>query len=273
MQLAIASRRDARDQDARLRVAAAARSRGGRRAPAARAPGSTRSPIWAGGAIDLRTAAARLLVPHAASARRRRRCARRSPTRHATAALARRRRARARRGQDQAHGRVLGGARPRGQRADRARRRRTRRSSAPRATSPHVKVLRAAGLNVYDVLAPPAPGHHARRRSSSCADRREADGMNAHPTSSAAPLITEKGTLVNELGNQVVFRVAPRREQGRDPPGRRDALQGEGRRRSAPSTLLGKTRRVGRIVGRRLGLEEGLRDPRRGQRIDFFEGA
>ena len=39
----------------------------------------------------------------------------------------------------------------------------------------------------------------------------------------AAPLITEKGTLVNELGNQVVFRVRPRRQQGRDPAGRREA--------------------------------------------------
>ena len=66
------------------------------------------------------------------------------------------------------------------------------------------------------------------------------------------PLITEKGTLVNELGNQVVFRVRPRREQGRDPPGGRELFKVKVEKVRTAS-MLGKTRRVGqsrRAAGR-----------------------
>ena len=86
----------------------------------------------------------------------------------------------------------------------------------------------------------------------------------------AAPLITEKGTLVNEAGNQVVFRV------------RRDANKDE--IRQAVETLfkvkvekvrtlniLGKTRRVGRNVGRRPAWKKAYVTLAQGQRIDFFE--
>ena len=86
----------------------------------------------------------------------------------------------------------------------------------------------------------------------------------------AAPLITEKGTLVNEAGNQVVFRV------------RRDANKDE--IRHAVETLfkvkvekvrtlnvLGKTRRVGRNVGRRPAWKKAYVTLAQGQRIDFFE--
>ena len=88
----------------------------------------------------------------------------------------------------------------------------------------------------------------------------------------AAPLITEKGTMVNEVGNQVVFRV------------RRDANKEE--IRHAIETLfkvrvdkvrtlnyLGKSRRVGRAVGRRPAWKKAYVTLAEGQRIDFFEGA
>jgi large subunit ribosomal protein L23 len=86
----------------------------------------------------------------------------------------------------------------------------------------------------------------------------------------AAPRITERGTLVNEAGNQVVFRV------------RRDANKDE--IRHAVETLfkvkvekvrtlniLGKTRRVGRNVGRRPAWKKAYVTLAQGQRIDFFE--
>jgi large subunit ribosomal protein L23 len=86
----------------------------------------------------------------------------------------------------------------------------------------------------------------------------------------AAPLITEKGTLVNAEGNQVVFRV------------RRDANKDE--IRHAVETLfkvkvekirtlnvLGKIRRVGRNAGRRPNWKKAYVTLAAGQRIDFFE--
>lgn len=84
------------------------------------------------------------------------------------------------------------------------------------------------------------------------------------------PLITEKGTLVNAAGNQVVFQV------------RRDANKEEIRRavetlfkvkvyKVRTLTMLGKTRRVGRSVGRRPAWKKAYVTLAEGQRIDFFE--
>jgi large subunit ribosomal protein L23 len=86
----------------------------------------------------------------------------------------------------------------------------------------------------------------------------------------AAPLITEKGTLVNAAGNQVVFHV------------RRDANKEEIRRavetlfkvkvdKVRTLNMLGKTRRVGRSVGRRPAWKKAYVTLAEGQRIDFFE--
>ena len=86
----------------------------------------------------------------------------------------------------------------------------------------------------------------------------------------AAPLITEKGTLVNAAGNQVVFQV------------RRDANKEEIRRavetlfkvkvdKVRTLNMLGKTRRVGRSVGRRPAWKKAYVTLAEGQRIDFFE--
>lgn len=85
-----------------------------------------------------------------------------------------------------------------------------------------------------------------------------------------SPLITEKGTLVNASSNQVVFQV------------RRDANKEEIRRavetlfkvkveKVRTLNLLGKTRRVGRNVGRRPAWKKAYVTLAEGQRIDFFE--
>jgi len=86
----------------------------------------------------------------------------------------------------------------------------------------------------------------------------------------ASPLITEKGSLVNEQGNQFVFRVRP------------EANKIEIRR--AVETLfkvkvekvrtlnyMGKNRRVGRSLGQRPNWKKAYVTLAAGQRIDFFE--
>ena len=86
----------------------------------------------------------------------------------------------------------------------------------------------------------------------------------------ASPLITEKGTMVSEAGNQVLFRV------------RRDANKDEIRRaieslfkvkveKVRTLNFLGKTRRVGRNIGRRPNWKKAYVTLAEGQRIDFFE--
>jgi large subunit ribosomal protein L23 len=86
----------------------------------------------------------------------------------------------------------------------------------------------------------------------------------------AAPVITEKGTLVNEAGNQVVLRV------------RRDANKAEIRhavetlfkvkvRKVRTVNYLGKPRRVGRSIGRRPAWKKAYVTLGEGQRLDFFE--
>lgn len=87
-----------------------------------------------------------------------------------------------------------------------------------------------------------------------------------------SPLITEKGTLINESSNQVVFRV------------RKTANKEEIRRavetffkvkveKVHTVNLLGKRRRVGRGVGWRSDWKKAYVTLAEGQTIDFFEGA
>jgi large subunit ribosomal protein L23 len=87
-----------------------------------------------------------------------------------------------------------------------------------------------------------------------------------------SPLITEKGTLVNEQANQVLFRVA------------QDANKVEIQKaveqffnvkvvKVRTVRVLGKTRRVGRSFGRRSDWKKAYVTLAEGQRIDFFEGA
>jgi large subunit ribosomal protein L23 len=86
------------------------------------------------------------------------------------------------------------------------------------------------------------------------------------------PVITEKGTLVNELGNQVVFRVhlhANKVEIRRAV----ETLFKVKVEKVRTSRLIGKTRRVGRHVGRRADWKKAYVTLAEGSRIDFFEGA
>jgi large subunit ribosomal protein L23 len=86
------------------------------------------------------------------------------------------------------------------------------------------------------------------------------------------PVITEKGTLVNELGNQVVFRVDPRANKVEI----RQAVEHLFKvkvEKVRTSRLLGKVRRVGRSAGRRSDWKKAYVTLAEGSRIDFFEGA
>jgi large subunit ribosomal protein L23 len=85
-----------------------------------------------------------------------------------------------------------------------------------------------------------------------------------------APLITEKGTLVTQEGNQFVFRVRP------------EANKVEIRRavetffkvkveKVRTMNYLGKRRRVGRSVGQRPRWKKAYVTLAAGQRIDIFE--
>lgn len=85
-----------------------------------------------------------------------------------------------------------------------------------------------------------------------------------------APVITEKGTLVNEAGNQVVFRV--RCEAGKHEIRRAvEALFKVRVKRVRTMNYLGKTRRVGRTTGRRPAWKKAYVTLAEGQRIDLFE--
>jgi large subunit ribosomal protein L23 len=86
------------------------------------------------------------------------------------------------------------------------------------------------------------------------------------------PVITEKGTLVNEQGNQVVFRVNPRANKVEI----RKAIETLFKVRVEKvrtSRQLGKVRRVGRHSGRRPDWKKAYVTLAEGSRIDFFEGA
>ncbi len=85
-----------------------------------------------------------------------------------------------------------------------------------------------------------------------------------------SPLITEKGTMVGEEGNQFIFRV--RREVNKDEI--RKAVERLFKVRVEKvrtMNYLGKTRRVGRTVGRRPAWKKAYVTLVEGQRIDFFE--
>ena len=85
------------------------------------------------------------------------------------------------------------------------------------------------------------------------------------------PIITEKGTLVNEAGNQVIFRVHP---QANKVEIRRavESLFKVRVEKVRTTRQLGKIRRVGRHSGRRPDWKKAYVTLAEGSRIDFFEG-
>ena len=86
------------------------------------------------------------------------------------------------------------------------------------------------------------------------------------------PIVTEKGTLVSEIGNQVVLRVHPHanKVEIRQAVEQLFGVKVEGVR---TSRVLGKTRRVGRHVGRRPTWKKAYVTLAEGHSIEFFEGA
>ncbi len=86
----------------------------------------------------------------------------------------------------------------------------------------------------------------------------------------ASPLITEKGTLVNEQGNQFVFRVRPDASK----VAIRHAIETLFKvkvEKVRTLNYLGKRRRVGRALGQRPRWKKAYVTLAEGQRIDFFE--
>jgi large subunit ribosomal protein L23 len=85
-----------------------------------------------------------------------------------------------------------------------------------------------------------------------------------------SPLITEKGTLVNEQGNQFVFRVRPEanKTEIRHAVEKLFKVKVE---KVRTMNYLGKYRRVGRSVGQRPKWKKAYVTLAEGQRIDFFE--
>lgn len=85
-----------------------------------------------------------------------------------------------------------------------------------------------------------------------------------------SPLITEKGTLVNAEGNQVVFKV--RREANKVEI--RHAIESIFKvkvEKVRTINYLGKVKRVGRSTGRKPNWKKAYVTLAEGQRLDFFE--
>ena len=87
-----------------------------------------------------------------------------------------------------------------------------------------------------------------------------------------APLITEKGTLVGEQGNQFLFKVAPGANKVEIKQAIEEFFEVKVEK-VRTSRLLGKTRRVGRHVGRKPSWKKAYVTLSEGDTIDFFEGA
>ena len=86
-----------------------------------------------------------------------------------------------------------------------------------------------------------------------------------------APLVTEKGTIVSEKANQVVFRVRP--EATKD----KIRLVVEEMFKVTvtqvrTANFVGKERRRGKTLGRRPDWKKAYVTLKEGDRIEFFEG-
>jgi large subunit ribosomal protein L23 len=86
-----------------------------------------------------------------------------------------------------------------------------------------------------------------------------------------SPLITEKGTLVSEKANQVVFRVRPEATKGAI----RDTVEELFKvtvLKVRTINLMGKGRRQGRTSGQRPDWKKAYVTLKEGDKIEFFEG-
>jgi large subunit ribosomal protein L23 len=86
-----------------------------------------------------------------------------------------------------------------------------------------------------------------------------------------SPLITEKGTIVGEKGNQVVFRIRP----GASKDQIRSVIEDLFKVtvvKVRTANFLGKERRRGRTAGRRPNWKKAYITLKEGDRIEIFEG-
>jgi large subunit ribosomal protein L23 len=86
-----------------------------------------------------------------------------------------------------------------------------------------------------------------------------------------SPLITEKGTLVSEKTNQVVFKVSPGATKGAI----RDAVEELFKVtvvKVRTINLMGKKRRARRSAGKRPDWKKAYVTLKEGDRIEIFEG-
>ena len=87
-----------------------------------------------------------------------------------------------------------------------------------------------------------------------------------------APLISEKGSLLTEAANQVMFKVRP--DANKIEVKRAiEALFKVKVKKVRVARYLGKIRRVGRSMGRRSDWKKAYVTLREGDKIDFFGGA
>jgi large subunit ribosomal protein L23 len=86
-----------------------------------------------------------------------------------------------------------------------------------------------------------------------------------------SPLVTEKGTIVGEKGNQVVFRIRP----GASKDQIRDVIEDSFKVtvvKVRTANFLGKERRRGRTTGQRPNWKKAYITLKKGDRIEIFEG-
>jgi large subunit ribosomal protein L23 len=86
-----------------------------------------------------------------------------------------------------------------------------------------------------------------------------------------APLVTEKGTIAGEKGNQVVFRIRP----GANKDQIREVIEELFKVtvvKVRTANFLGKERRRGRTAGRRPNWKKAYITLKKGDRIEIFEG-
>jgi large subunit ribosomal protein L23 len=86
-----------------------------------------------------------------------------------------------------------------------------------------------------------------------------------------APLITEKGTIVGEKSNQVIFRVRPQASKDQLAVAI-EALFKVTVLKIRTANFLGKERRRGRHKGRRPDWKKAYVTLKAGDKIEFFEG-
>lgn len=87
-----------------------------------------------------------------------------------------------------------------------------------------------------------------------------------------APLVSEKGTLLAEGANQVLFKVRPEANKI-EVKKAVEALFKVKVEKVRMARYLGKVRRVGRNMGRRPEWKKAYVTLREGDKIDFFGGA